>query len=666
MKPLTTPPSPLVIENVKPSVDDGRFPIKRVVGDTLTVTATIFRDGHGKIVPLLKYKEKCSDQAWTEVEMKSTNPGLDLWQGSFNLEKNTRYLYTVEAFTDIYLSWLIDATKKFDDGQDIASDLLEGQQHLEETLRRLEGNDYLSQTLAMINTSESQAAKMAIFSEQRLKDFMKEHSARSDAAEFEPSLEVIVDRVQARYSAWYEMFPRSQGTVPGQSSTFVDCKARLPEIKEMGFDVVYLPPIHPIGVTNRKGPNNSLVAGPNDPGSPWAIGNEHGGHKAVEPSLGTLEDFMDFEQACHQIGMEVALDFALNCSPDHPYIKEHPEWFLRRPDGTIKYSENPPKKYEDIHSFDYEAPNGAWKTLWEELKDVLLFWAERGVRIFRVDNPHTKSIPFWEWVMAEVQAIYPDTIFLAEAFTRPAVMKRLAKIGFTQSYTYFTWRNFKKEIIEYLTELTQSEMKEYYRGNFFANTPDILPEILQVGRRPAFKMRFALAATLSSVYGIYSSYELCEAAAIEGKEEYLNSEKYEIKVWDWDRPGNIKNYIALINKIRRENPALHLYDNLKFHEAHSENVLFYSKATPDQSNIILAAVNLNPFSTQQARLDIPIDKFDIGSDEPYRLHNLITGESHLCRGREFVVTLDPHQEPAHIFRLGRWLHTEQGFDYFGM
>ncbi|HRV94499.1 MAG TPA: alpha-1,4-glucan--maltose-1-phosphate maltosyltransferase [Anaerolineae bacterium] len=666
MKPLTTPPSPLVIENVKPSVDDGRFPIKRVVGDTLTVTATIFRDGHGKIVPLLKYKEKCSDQAWTEVEMKSTNPGLDLWQGSFNLEKNTRYLYTVEAFTDIYLSWLIDATKKFDDGQDIASDLLEGQQHLEETLRRLGGNDYLSQTLAMINTSESQAAKMAIFSEQRLKDFMKEHSARSDAAEFEPSLEVIVDRVQARYSAWYEMFPRSQGTVPGQSSTFVDCKARLPEIKEMGFDVVYLPPIHPIGVTNRKGPNNSLVAGPNDPGSPWAIGNEHGGHKAVEPSLGTLEDFMDFEQACHQIGMEVALDFALNCSPDHPYIKEHPEWFLRRPDGTIKYSENPPKKYEDIHSFDYEAPNGAWKTLWEELKDVLLFWAERGVRIFRVDNPHTKSIPFWEWVMAEVQAIYPDTIFLAEAFTRPAVMKRLAKIGFTQSYTYFTWRNFKKEIIEYLTELTQSEMKEYYRGNFFANTPDILPEILQVGRRPAFKMRFALAATLSSVYGIYSSYELCEAAAIEGKEEYLNSEKYEIKVWDWDRPGNIKNYIALINKIRRENPALHLYDNLKFHEAHSENVLFYSKATPDQSNIILAAVNLNPFSTQQARLDIPIDKFDIGSDEPYRLHNLITGESHLCRGREFVVTLDPHQEPAHIFRLGRWLHTEQGFDYFGM
>ena len=666
MKPLTTPPSPLVIENVKPSVDDGRFPIKRVVGDTLTVTATIFRDGHGKIVPLLKYKEKCSDQAWTEVEMKSTNPGLDLWQGSFNLEKNTRYLYTVEAFTDIYLSWLIDATKKFDDGQDIASDLLEGQQHLEETLRRLGGNDYLSQTLEMINTSESQAAKMAIFSEQRLKDFMKEHSARSDAAEFEPSLEVIVDRVQARYSAWYEMFPRSQGTVPGQSSTFVDCKARLPEIKEMGFDVVYLPPIHPIGVTNRKGPNNSLVAGPNDPGSPWAIGNEHGGHKAVEPSLGTLEDFMDFEQACHQIGMEVALDFALNCSPDHPYIKEHPEWFLRRPDGTIKYSENPPKKYEDIHSFDYEAPNGAWKTLWEELKDVLLFWAERGVRIFRVDNPHTKSIPFWEWVMAEVQAIYPDTIFLAEAFTRPAVMKRLAKIGFTQSYTYFTWRNFKKEIIEYLTELTQSEMKEYYRGNFFANTPDILPEILQVGRRPAFKMRFALAATLSSVYGIYSSYELCEAAAIEGKEEYLNSEKYEIKVWDWDRPGNIKNYIALINKIRRENPALHLYDNLKFHEAHSENVLFYSKATPDQSNIILAAVNLNPFSTQQARLDIPIDKFDIGSDEPYRLHNLITGESHLCRGREFVVTLDPHQEPAHIFRLGRWLHTEQGFDYFGM
>ncbi|MCB9077173.1 MAG: alpha-1,4-glucan--maltose-1-phosphate maltosyltransferase [Anaerolineaceae bacterium] len=666
MRPLTAPLSPLVIENVKPCVDDGKFPIKRVVGDTLTVTATIFRDGHAKIVPLLKYKEKCTDQAWIEVEMVSINPGLDLWQGSFKLEKNTRYLYTIEAFTDIYYSWLVDATKKFDAGQDIPSDLLEGQQHLEETLDRLEENDYLSQTLAMLSTAESQAGQMAIFSEQRLKDFMKEHSARKDAATFEPTLEVIVDRLQARYSAWYEMFPRSQGTVPGQSGTFADCKARLPEIKRMGFDVIYLPPIHPIGVTNRKGRNNSLVAGPNDPGSPWAIGSEHGGHKAVEPSLGTLEDFMDFEQACRQMGMEVALDFALNCSPDHPYLKDHPEWFLKRPDGTIKYSENPPKKYEDIHSFDYEAPNGAWKALWEELKDVLLFWAERGVRIFRVDNPHTKSIPFWEWVIAEVQDSYPDTIFLAEAFTRPAVMKRLGKIGFTQSYTYFTWRNFKREIIEYLTELTQAEMKEYYRGNFFANTPDILPEILQVGRRPAFKMRFALAATLSSVYGIYSSYELGEAAAIEGKEEYLNSEKYEIKVWDWDRPGNIKDYIALINKIRRENPALHLYDNLKFHEAASENVLFYSKATPDQSNIILAVVNLNPFSTQQARLDIPIDQFKIGPDDPYRLHNLITGESHLCRGREFFVTLDPHKDPAYIFRLGRWLHTEEGFDYFGM
>lgn len=661
-----TPPSPLVIENVRPSVDGGRYPIKRVVGDMLKVTATVFRDGHGLIVPLLKYREKNSEGQWHEVEMKSLNPGLDLWQGSFELGKNGRYQYTIEAFTDLYRSWLTDATKKFEAGQDIGSDLLEGEEHVAETVKRLGKDSYLAPMLARIREADSQAAKMSLFSEQTMINHMRDKSARGDSAIYEPVLEVIVDRVRARFAAWYEFFPRSQGTEPGKSGTFADCKARLPEINKMGFDVVYLPPIHPIGVTNRKGPNNSLVAGPDDPGSPWAIGNEHGGFRAVDPNIGTLEDFLDFQSACHELDIEVALDFALNCSPDHPYITDHPEWFLRRPDGTIKYSENPPKKYEDIHSFNYEAPDVAWKALWSEIRDVLLFWAERKVRTFRVDNPHTKSIPMWEWVIGEVQAAYPDTVFLAEAFTRPAVMRQLAKTGFSQSYTYFTWRNFKQEIIDYLTELTRTEMKDYYRANFFANTPDILPEILQVGGRPAFKMRFALAATLSSVYGIYSSFELCEGTSIPGTEEYLNSEKYEIKNWDWDRPGNIKEYIGKINRIRLENPALHEYDNLQFHDADNENILFYSKSNADKTNVILVVVNLDPYSIHQAKLQIPLDQFDVAVDESYRLHDLITGESYLCRGTQFDISVDPHDEPAHIFRLGKWLHTEHGFDYFGM
>lgn len=661
-----SPPSPIIIEKISPIIDGGNYPIKRVVGDKLTVTATVFRDGHGTIVVLLKYKEKNSQDEWHEVEIELINPGLDLWRGSFELKKNTRYLYTIEAFTDDYHSWLSDTIKKADAGQDVASELLEGEQYLKKTLDRLEQKDYLEQTLANIQATESQQATLEIFGEQRLVSFMRENNARSDAAVFEPTLEIIVDRVRARYAAWYELFPRSQSKVPGKSGTFIDCIERLPEIKAMGFDVIYLPPVHPIGVTNRKGPNNSLVAGPDDPGSPWAIGNHHGGHKAIEPSIGDFDDFAAFVDACHKMDMEVALDFALNCSPDHPYIKEHPEWFLQRPDGTIKYSENPPKKYEDIHSLNFEAPNGAWVELWKELKDVLIFWIERGVRTFRVDNPHTKSVPFWEWVIGEIQADYPDVIFLAEAFTRPPMMRILAKIGFSQSYTYITWRNFKGEIIDYLTELTQSEMKEYFRGNFFANTPDILPEILQVGGRPAFKMRFALAATLSSVYGIYSSFELCEGEPIPGKEEYLNSEKYEIKQWDWDRPGNIKDYIKRINHIRRENPALHLYDNLKFHHSDDENILFYSKVSKDPDNIILVAVNLDPYTAHEAKLHIPIEELGVDDNEPYRLHNLINGESLLCRGREQTIYLDPHLEPAFIFRLGKFLHSEQGFDYFGM
>lgn len=415
-------------------------------------------------------------------------------------------------------------------------------------------------------------------------------------------------------------------------------------------------PIHPIGRVNRKGKNNTLRAEPNDPGVPYAIGNELGGHDAIEPSLGTFEDFRRLVAAARDHGMEVALDIAIQGAPDHPWAREHPDWFFIRPDGTIKYAENPPKKYEDVYPVNFNSPD--WRNLWEEMRRVIMHWIDQGVTHFRVDNPHTKPTIFWEWLIAEVQKTHPETIFLSEAFTRPKVMKSLAKAGFTQSYTYYTWRNFKQEITDYLTELTQTEMREYYRGNLFVNTHDILPTILQEGGRPAFKFRIALAATLSSVYGMYSSYELCEATPVPGKEEYLNSEKYEYRVWDWDRPGNIKDYIATINRIRREHPALQEYDNLRFYWADDDSVLCYGKATPDRSDVIIVALNLDPFQVHETWIHFPINDFAIGDGEQYRVTELITGESYIWTGGSHHVRLDPHHEPAFIFSLRRWSHVD--------
>jgi starch synthase (maltosyl-transferring) len=415
--------------------------------------------------------------------------------------------------------------------------------------------------------------------------------------------------------------------------------------------VLYFPPIHPIGRSFRKGRNNSLEVGPGDPGSPWAIGNEHGGHDAVEPALGTLEDFRALLRAARDHGLEVALDYALQCSPDHPWVREHPEWFHRRPDGSIKYAENPPKKYEDIYPLNFYCRER--EALWEAAKGILLFWIDQGVRIFRVDNPHTKPIAFWAWVISEIQGVYPDVIFLSEAFTRPRVMQALAKVGFTQSYTYFTWRNGKQELMDYLTELTRSEMAEYFRGNFFVNTPDILPPILQRGGPPAFKMRLALAATASSLYGVYEGYELCENAAIPGTEEYLDSEKYEIKRRDRDRPGNIAAYVARINRIRRENPALHGYRNLEIHESDDEHVLCFGKRSPDGGNAVLVAINLDPFAPREAWIRPPLEALAIGPDEPFHAHELITDQRHLWTGPLQRIRLDPAVEPAAIFRLDR-------------
>lgn len=653
--------SPIIIEGVEPEVDGGRYPIKREVGDRLVVSADIFKEGHDVLAAVLRYRT-INETIWHEAAMSHVDN--DRWSGHFDLHENTRYLYTIGAFTNTFGSWRQEVTKKSQAGERIESELLEGRALVERATKRAVEQDKarLEALFKQWRPSDTQEAQLGVALDEELSELVERHQERTAWTLYNRELELVVDRVRARYGAWYEIFPRSQGNNPERGSTFQECQKRLPAIKAMGFDVLYLTPIHPIGRTNRKGKNNSLAPTPTDPGSPYAIGNEQGGHDAVEPSLGTIADFDRFEKAVRAEGMELALDFAINCSPDHPYVKQHPEWFAHRPDGTIKYAENPPKKYQDIYNVDFYCDD--WFGLWDEMKRVILFWADHGVKMFRVDNPHTKPVAFWEWLIREVQDRYPDVIFLSEAFTRPKMMKVLAKAGFTQSYTYFTWRNFKQELTDYMTELSRSGMKEYFRPNFFTNTPDILPEILQHGGRPAFKFRLVLAATLSPSYGIYSGYELCENRALPGKEEYLDSEKYEFKVWDWDRPGNLVDYVTTINRIRQENPAVHELENLEFYEADNEHVLFYGKSTMDRRNILLVAVNLNPFHAQEARLQIPIGSFGIKPDEMYQLHNLITNQRDLVKGEVYSVRLDPQAEPAAIYAVRRWTHREQEFDYF--
>jgi starch synthase (maltosyl-transferring) len=480
---------------------------------------------------------------------------------------------------------------------------------------------------------------------------MARWQARAHLSRYDRELEVVVDREAARFAAWYELFPRSQGRVPGRHGTWDDCIARLDDIRALGFDVLYLPPIHPIGHTKRKGRNNALVPAPGDSGSPWAIGNAEGGHTAIEPALGTLADFRRFVEAARSRSMEVALDYALQCSPDHPWVREHPEWFYRRPDGTIRYAENPPKKYEDIVPLNFDTTDR--EGLWRALADVLRFWIVQGVRTFRVDNPHTKPLPFWRWLIGTIQAEHPDVVFLSEAFTRPKLLKALAKLGFSQSYTYFTWRTTKAELTAYFTELCRTDVREYLRPNLFANTPDILTPYLQEGGRPAFKIRVALAATLSSLYGIYSGFELCEGRAVPGTEEYQDSEKYQVRVRDWDAPGNIKPYVAKLNALRRTHPALQRSVNLEFHDADDEAVLFYGKtgATPEET--VLVAVNLDFRTSRECRLRLPLETLGIRPDEPFRVRDLLRDTEHAAQGADYRVRLDPADEPAFIFSVHR-------------
>ena len=641
------PPSSIIIERVQPEIDAGRYPIKRVTGDILPVTADIFKDGHDKIAAVVKYRRTC-DEDWQEAEMRLVEN--DRWAGELLLPDNTRYVYTIEAFPDHWATWRDEVEKKFEAGQDVALELLEGRAILAESLPRPAADDreVLEEAIAAIDRKGSQVATVRLLLTPEVAAAMRRARSRRGGTLYARELEVVVDRLAARFAAWYEMFPRSAGTDPTRSATFAEAEVRLPAIADMGFDVVYLTPIHPIGRAFRKGKNNTLEAGPEDPGVPYGIGSDEGGHDAIEPGLGTLEDFRAFVDRAEALGMEVALDVAFQASPDHPWAKEHPEWFTIRPDGSIRYAENPPKKYQDIYPINFDSTG--WRELWLELRRVILFWVEQGVKTFRVDNPHTKPTVFWEWLIADVQRTHPEVIFLSEAFTRPKVMKSLAKAGFTQSYTYFTWRNFKAELEEYFTELTQSEMKEYYRGNLFPNTHDILPFILQEGGRPAFKMRFALAATLSSVYGIYSSYELCENTPVPGREEYLNSEKYEYKVWDWDRPGNIIPYITRINAIRREHPALQLYDNLRFYPSDDENITAYGKATPDGADRVLIVVNLDPFDAHETWLHLPLAEWGLEPEEPFQVEDLLTGETHLWHAYQHM-RLDPHDEPARLYAV---------------
>jgi starch synthase (maltosyl-transferring) len=653
------------IEGVKPEVDGGRFPIKRVVGEEVVVEADIFADGHDSLSSILKYR-KDETPRWTEVPM--TYLVNDRWQGVFTVHDMGRFVFTVEAWVDRFVTWKGDLAKKAAAGQDVSVDVLVGVELVKEAIPRADEADGRNLTEWVLRLERQSQGPLHsgffVLVEDELVPLMGRYPDRRFATVYEKELQVVVDRVKARFSSWYEMFPRSCAREPGRHGTFKDCEGRLPYVSEMGFDVLYLPPIHPIGSTNRKGKNNRPVALPEDTGSPWAIGAAEGGHKSIHPRLGTLEDFGSFVAKARELGLDIALDIAFQCTPDHPYVKEHPEWFRWRPDNTIQYAENPPKKYEDIYPINFETEN--WQALWAELKDLMTFWVRQGVKIFRVDNPHTKSFRFWEWAITEIKKDHPEVLFLSEAFTRPKVMYRLAKLGFTQSYTYFAWRNTKWEITQYFTELTRTEVRESFRPNLWPNTPDILTEYLQMGGRPAFVTRLLLAATLGACYGIYGpAFELCENRPRKfGSEEYLDSEKYQIRAWDVDRSDSLMPILRRVNRIRRENPALQSDWSLRFHPLDNEQLICYTKATKDLSNIILVVVNLDPHHVHSGWLTLPLADFGIHEDRPYQVHDLLSDARFLWNGPRNYVELNPRTMPGHIFRLRRRVRTERDFDYF--
>ncbi|HUX45975.1 MAG TPA: alpha-1,4-glucan--maltose-1-phosphate maltosyltransferase [Terracidiphilus sp.] len=653
----------VVIEGISPVVDGGRFPAKRTLGDQVRVEADIFTDGHDAIgAALLARRQDTSE--WTEIPMRPLVN--DRWEAAFRVSELGLYGFKVQAWVDHFETWRRDLLKRITAESDALVDYLIGADLVAAAGERAVGADavWLKERAKELRSARKSNDLRTRATDPMLHELALRYPDRQFATESDREYAIAVDPVRARFSSWYEFFPRSTAAENGKHGTFADCERMLPYVAEMGFHVVYLPPIHPIGVNFRKGRNNTPQAEPDDCGSPWAIGAADGGHKAIHSELGTLADFRRFVSKAKKLDLSIALDIAFQVAPDHPYVHEHESWFRKRPDGTIQYAENPPKKYQDIYPFDFESED--WRGMWEELKSVFLYWIEQGVTIFRVDNPHTKAFPFWEWVIGEIKGEHPEVLFLAEAFTRPKIMYRLAKLGFSQSYTYFPWRNGKQEITTYLSELAQTPVREFFRPNQWTNTPDILTEFLQVDGRAAFVIRLLLAATLGANYGIYGpAFELLENRPVRhGSEEYLDSEKYQIRHWDLNRADSLRDEIARVNAIRNSNPALQSDWSLRFHPTDNDQLICYSKESEDQSNLILTVVNLDPHHTQLGHVTLPLDELQIPADRTYEAEDLLTGERYLWQGPHNYVELNPSLRSGHILLIHRRLKVETDFEYF--
>jgi len=639
----------VVISGISPQIEGGKYPAKRVTGESLTVSADIFGDGHDNVAASVLIKHE-TDKEWLEFPM--TYLINDRWETTIPLEKLGFHQYQVIGWIDHYTTWKKGLVKKFDAGQDIAVELEIGAEMLLHGMNHANDTDKpdLQQWASQLSTPENLELAVNLAISDEVNRVMARIRDKELVTTFPQIFIVEVERKKAGFSSWYELFPRSAAAEPGKHGTFKDVKRLLPRVAGMGFDTLYFPPIHPIGEEKRKGKNNTLTPSETDPGSPWAIGNIAGGHKAVHPELGTIEDFEDLVLEAKKLDIEIAMDIAYQCAPDHPYVKSHPQWFKWRPDGTVQYAENPPKRYEDILPFNFETED--WKALWKELKSVIDYWIEKGVRIFRIDNPHTKAFSFWEWLIGEVRQKNPEVIFLAEAFTRPRVMEKLAKNGFNQSYTYFTWRNSKWEFEQYLTELTKTDLQYYFRPNFWPNTPDILPHHLAEGGENAHIMRLILAATMSSNYGMYGPvYEFGVNTPHPGKEEYTDNEKYEIKHWDWERYSRTGEIITLVNKIRKENAALQTTWNIDFTETNNEQIICYTKTDEKSSNKLIVVVNLDVHNTQGAHIKIPLHKLGINPDKPYLVKDMLSGEKYNWWGEYNFIQLNPYEMPAHILKV---------------
>ena len=653
----------VIIEGISPEIDAGRFPAKRTLGDQVVVEADVFTDGHDSISAWLLAHREGSDE-WTEIPMRPLVN--DRWTASFRVSELGRYGFKVQGWVDHFETWRRDLLKRIKAESDATVDYLIGADLIAEAATRSSGADadWLTSRASVLRSETNIKLLRNHATDPTLHDLVGRYPDKRFATDSDRELSIVVDPVRARFSAWYEFFPRSAAPEPGKHGTFADCEKRLPYVSKMGFNVIYLPPIHPIGTTFRKGPNNSPEAQPGDVGSPWAIGSAEGGHKSLHPLLGSEQDLRRFIQKAKDLDISIALDVAFQASPDHPYVREHEEWFRKRPDGTIQYAENPPKKYQDIYPFDFESRD--WTGMWEEMKSVFLHWIDYGITIFRVDNPHTKAFPFWEWVIAEIKRDHPEVLFLAEAFTRPKIMYRLAKLGFSQSYTYFPWRNAKAELTSYLTELTQTPVREFFRPNQWPNTPDILTEYLQIGGGAVFTIRLLLAATLGANYGVYGpAFELLEERAVRhGSEEYLDSEKYQIRHWDLERADSLRPLMTRVNTIRKENEALQSDWSLKFQYADNDQLICYSKESDDRSNLILVVVNLDPRHTQAGFVTLPLDQLEIPPDRGYEAEDLLTGERYLWHGPRNYVELNPASRSGHVLKIHRRLKVETDFEYF--